>query len=134
MNFDNKFELNVLINLAAIDHIIEAREAKLIHIIGKANQLSVDEINEMIKHPEPISGFGVMTEDEKFDHLCYLVKMMKADGRIIIEEIEFCETIALRLGFKSGVIRELSMFIYSDLNINTDRDFLKVKAEKYFMR
>jgi hypothetical protein len=131
MFFDTKFELNVLINLAAIDHIIEAREARLIHMIGAANQLSKEEIEEMIRRPEPISGFGVMTPEEKFDHLCYLIRMMKADGRVITDEIEFCEIIAERLGYKKGVVRELSAHIYSDPTVHSNRDLLQKKAERF---
>lgn len=131
MLFNSRYELNVLINLAAIDHFIEEKESKLIHMIGKANHIPHAEIDAMIKHPEPISDFGAMLPDEKFDHLCYLIRMMKADGSIINEEIEFCETIAERLGYKRGVVKELSGHIYSDLNIHSDRDLLRKKADRY---
>lgn len=131
MLFNSKYELNVLINLAAIDHIIESKESNLIHLIGKANQISSEEIESMIKSPEPVSGFGIMTPDEKFDHLCYLIRMMKADGRVINDEIEFCETIAERLGFRKGVVRELSGHIYSDLIIHADKEHLRKMADKF---
>ena len=131
MLFDSKYELNVLINLAALDHIIEARESRLIHMIGKANQLSVDEINEMMRRPEPIYGFGVMTQDEKFEHLCYLIRMMKADGQVIGDEIDFCEAIAERLGYKSGVVRELSAHIYADIAVPSDMGLLLEKSERF---
>jgi len=132
MLFNSKYELNVLINLAALDHIIETREAKLIHLIGKANQLTAVEIDEMIKRPEPIQGFGVMTQDEKFEHLCYLIRMMKSDGQVIRDEIDFCETIAERLGYKKGVVRELSAHIYGDLSVPSDKELLYKKAERFF--
>ena len=132
MLFNSRYELNVLINLAALDHIIEAREARLIHMIGKANQIEPAEINQMIKRPEPIQGFAVMTPDEKFEHLFYLLRMMKADGQVITEEIDFCESIAERLGYKKGVIRELSAHIYSDISVTTDTQFLRKKADRFF--
>lgn len=131
MLFNRKYELNVLINLAALDHIIEAREAKLIHLIGKANQLSVNEIEEMIKHPEPVQGIGAMTSDEKFEHLYYLIRMMKADGQVIRDEIDFCEHIAERLGYKKGVVREISAHVYADINIQSDIEMIKKKAERF---
>lgn len=131
MLFDSKYELNVLINLAALDHIIEAREARLIHLIGKANQLTAPEIEEMMRRPEPINGFGVMTQDEKFEHLCYLIRMMKADGNVILDEIGFCETIAERLGYRKGVVRELSAHIYADIAVPSDMDFLREKSNRF---
>ena len=134
MLFDRKFELNVLITLAAIDHVVEARESRLIHLIGKSNQISQSEIDEMIKRPETIQGFGVMTDDEKFEHLCYLIRMMKADGHIIRDEIDFCETIASRLGYKRGVVRELSAHIYADIAVPADIDLLRTKAERFIKK
>jgi hypothetical protein len=131
MLYDSKYELNVLINLAALDHIIEARESRLIHMIGRANQLTTAEIDEMIRRPEPINGFGVMTQDEKFEHLWYLIRLMKADGQVIKNEIEFCETIAERLGYRKGVVRELSAHIYADIAVTSDIEFLRKKAEKF---
>lgn len=131
MTFSLKYELNVLINLAAIDHIIEAREAKLINMIGLANKLSKTEIDLMIKNPEPISGPHLMTEEEKFHHLCYLIQMMKADGRVLKDEIDFCESIATRLGYSKGVVRELSAHIYGDPSIHSNEDVLRKKADKY---
>jgi len=132
MLFNRKYELNVLINLAALDHIIEAKESKLIHMIGRANQIATVEIDEMIKRPEPIQGFNAMTSDEKFEQLCYLIRMMKADGQVITDEIDFCENIAQRLGYKKGVVRELSAHIFSDMSVTTDIELLRKKAERFF--
>lgn len=131
MHFSLKYELNVLINLAAIDHIIEPREAKLIYMIGMANKLTRAEVDGMIKNPEPINGPGMMTEDEKFHHLLYIIQMMKADGRVLKDEIEFCESIASRLGYSKGVVRELSAHIYGDPSIHSNEELLRKKAEKY---
>ncbi len=126
-----KYELNVLINLAAIDHIIEAREAKLIYMIGQANNISREEVDEMIRKPEPINGPGLMTDEEKFHHLCYIILMMKADGRVLKEEIDFCETIATRLGYQKGVVRELSAHIYGDPTVHGNKELLRQKAERF---
>ncbi len=132
MLFNSKYELNVLINLAALDHIIEARESRLIHMIGSANQIERTVVDEMIKRPEPVQGFGVMTADEKFEHLFYLIRMMKADGQVITEEIDFCENIAERLGYKKGVVRELSAHIYSDIAVTSDIELLRKKADRFY--
>ena len=69
MIFDKKSELNVLINLAASDKSVADREAKLIHLIGKANGFSKDEIDTMLSNPQPIGDISSLTPDEKFEHL-----------------------------------------------------------------
>ncbi|MBT1704719.1 TerB family tellurite resistance protein [Chryseosolibacter indicus] len=131
MIFDKKAELNVLINLAASDSQVAEREAKLIHMIGKANGLSVDEINQMIANPKPISNVTALTTDQKFEHLYYLIQLMKMDGQVFRSEIVFCEQIAEKLGYKKGVVAEISQHVYSDPSITADRDMIRKKADKY---
>lgn len=131
MTFNKKAELNVLINLAAIDSIMDAKEVALIHMIGKANGISVEEIDRMVATPQTILKLDDMTEDEKFEHLYYLVLMMKADGRVLRNEIDFCELIATRLGYKKGVIGSMSKHIYSDIAVHSDRQVLRMIAEQY---
>ena len=132
MIFDKKSELNVLINLAASDKSVADRESKLIHLIGKANGFSKEEIDTMLANPQPIGDISTLTPDEKFEHLYHLIQLMKMDGLVFRSEIVFCEQIAERLGYKRGVVGELSQHIYSDPSITADRDMLKDKAVKFY--
>jgi uncharacterized tellurite resistance protein B-like protein len=134
MLFNRKSELNVLINLAIIDHLMDAKEANLIRMIGKANQIPEAEVEDLIAHPQTITNIRQMTEDEKFEHLYFLITLMKADGRILKEEISFCEKIANRLGYESGVIGALSQHIYSTADIQSDRTLLRAKMDRYRIR
>jgi uncharacterized membrane protein YebE (DUF533 family) len=131
MIFDKKAELNVLINLAASDKNVAEKEAKLIHTIGKANGISTDEINQMLKNPQPINNLSTLTNDEKFEHLYYLIQLMKMDGQVFRSEVVFCEQIAEKLGYKKGVVAEISQHVYSDPSITADRDMIKKKANKF---
>lgn len=131
MIFDKKAELNVLINLAVSDKSVEDRESKLIQLIGQANGISKDEINQMLKSPQPIHDSSSLTPDQKFEHLYNLIQLMKMDGQVFRSEIVFCEQIAEKLGFKKAVVAEISQHVYSDPSITSDRDMVKKKAEKY---
>lgn len=131
MIFDKKAELNVLINLAASDKNVAERESKLIHAIGKANGITNEEIDTMLKNPKPIASIQTLTLDEKFEHLYYLIQLMKMDGQVFRSEIVFCEHIADKLGFKKGVVGEISQHVYSDPSITADRDMIRKKAEKF---
>ena len=126
-----KEQLNILINLAASDKLIEEREAKTIHMIGKASGLSRDEIEEMMKRPKPIGDLSTFSEDQKFANLYQLIQLMKTDGQVFKSEISFCEGIAERLGYKSEVISELAAKIYSDPSITSDRKSLMARAHKF---
>jgi len=131
MIFDKKAELNVLINLAASDKKVAERESKLVHLIGKANGISTQEIDTMLNNPKPIGTITSLTNDEKFEHLYYLIQLMKMDGQVFRSEIVFCEHIADKLGFKKGVVAEISQHVYSDPTITADRDMVKQKAMKF---
>lgn len=131
MIFDKKAELNVLINLAASDKNVAERESKLIHLIAKANGISKEEADSMLNNPKPIGDINSLTTDEKFVHLYQLIQLMKMDGQVFRSEIVFCEHIAEKLGFKKGVVAEISQHVYSDPSITADRDMIKDKALKY---
>ncbi|MBL7851423.1 MAG: TerB family tellurite resistance protein [Cyclobacteriaceae bacterium] len=126
-----KEKLNLLVNLAASDKLIDDREAKTIHMIGKAGGLSREEIDEMIKHPKPIGDLSTFTEDQKFENLYQLILMMKSDGQVFKSEIHFCESIADRLGYRKDVISELAAKVYSDPSITADRRGLMARAHKF---
>ena len=124
-------QLNILINLAASDSNIDEKEAKTIKVIGKANGIPEEEIDKMIKNPKPIGNLHTLTEDQKFESLYYLIQLMKSDGQVFKSEISFCEGIAEKLGYKKGVVAELSARIYSDPSITSDRKLLMDRARKF---
>lgn len=126
-----KEQLNILINLAASDMTVGDKEAKIINMIGKANGLSKDEIEAMMKSPQPVGDLSAFSEDQKFENLYHLIQMMKADGQVFKSEISFCEEIAEKLGYKKAVVAELSSRIYSDPTITADRGLLMDRARKF---
>lgn len=126
-----KDQLNVLINLAASDSTVAEKEAKVIHIIAKANGIPKDEVDEMLKKPKPIGSLYTLTEDQKFENLYHLIQLMKSDGQVFRSEIHFCEQVAEKLGYKKGVVAELSSRIYSDPSITADRKMLMDRAHKF---
>ena len=126
-----KEQLNVLINLAASDNKVAEKESKVIHMIGKANGMTKEEVDNMLKKPQPIGNLSNLTEDQKFENLYYLIQLMKSDGQVFKSEIHFCENVAERLGYKKGVVAELSTRIYSDPTITADRKLLMDRAHKF---
>jgi|SRR6478752_4820837 uncharacterized tellurite resistance protein B-like protein len=126
-----KEQLNVLINLAASDNSVAEKEAKVIHMIGKANGMTKEEVDGMLKKPQPIGNLSSFSEDQKFENLYHLIQLMKSDGQVFKSEIHFCEQVAEKLGYKKGVVAELSSRIYSDPTITADRKLLMDRAHKF---
>jgi hypothetical protein len=85
----------------------------------------------MIRHPQTVIRMSEMTPDEKFEHLYYLITLMKSDGKIFQNEIDFCEKIADKLGYRKGVVATMSQYIYSDINVRADRDLLRTKSDQF---
>src|SRR5277367_3875373 len=125
-----KEQLNVLINLAASDNTVADKESKVIHMIGKANGMTKEEVDAMLKKPEPIGNLSTLSEDQKFENLYHLIQLMKSDGQVFKSEIHFCEHVAEKLGYKKAVVAELSSRIYSDPSITADRKMLMDRAHK----
>lgn len=126
-----KKQLSLMIQLAISDNQLVEREERLIYNIGKLHGISEAEIKELIKKPEPIEPIEALSNDEKFQYLYMVIQMMKVDRQIFKSEIEFCKNLAVKLGFRKGVVAELSSKIYSDPTITADRDALKKSAFKY---
>ena len=123
----------MLVNLAASDNIIAEQEARHIRIIASAAGMSGDEVDEMLKDPQPIGSLSHLNDDEKFEYLYNVIQVMKIDGQVFKSEIVFCEQIAEKLGYKKKVVGELSSRIYSDPAITANRDALKSTAQKYLI-
>ena len=124
-------QLSILINMATVDGEVAEKEQKLILSIGKAGGLTEEEINKMIGDRIPVGDLTTLTADDKFEYLYSVVQLMKMDGKVFKSEIAYCEDLALKLGYKKGVVGELSKRIYSDPTITSDRMLLRRQADKY---
>jgi hypothetical protein len=127
-------QLSVLVHLSRVDKYVAPSESKLIHYIGALNGLSKDQIETLIDHPKPMPTLEGVNEDDRLDYLLNIVQLMKVDGKVFTSEIEFCEKIALKLGYLPGVIAELSQFTYADPEISTSKKFLRQLALKYLIK
>jgi hypothetical protein len=126
-----KSQLSSLIQLAIKDNDLGLKEQKWIFKIGESYGLSEEEINRLFKSPESIPNGNTLTSDEKFQYLYNVVQLMKIDSQVFKSEIDYCETLASRLGYKKSVIGMMSTMIYSDPSITADREMLKIKVQKY---
>ena len=124
-------QLNILIQLATIDGTLATKERKLIEHLEKVNNVSDDQIKELLNKPEPIPDLQFLSDDERFEYLYMVIQLMKVDGQVFKSEIVFCEDLAEKLGYKKKVVSELSKNIYSDPSITADRDMLRETASKF---
>ena len=132
MSKENK-QLSLLVHLSRVDNHVAERETKMIHYLGELKGLSFDEIERLINDPGEIPDITNLKPEEKFDWLFNIVQLMKIDGKVFQSEIDFCERVAIKLGYKPGVIANLSAYIYSDPDIITKKSYLRELADKHLI-
>lgn len=126
-------QISILAHLSKADNVVAEEEYRLIMFIADGLGITEERTKEIIENPRPISNLKSLPPDEKFTYLFNIIRMMKADGKVHSKEIKFCEKIALNLGYKPGVIAELSAYIYKDPTINSNRDFLRSVADQHLI-
>lgn len=126
-----KDQLSILVHLSKADKVIAKEERLLIHAVGRRHGLSEAEVDEIIELPNEIGhNLRELPTEEKFDYLFTVIQLMKIDKKIYQSEIQFCEKIAMKLGYKPGVVADLSQFIYSDPTMTSDPKHLRSIADK----
>lgn len=104
MDIVTRKKLNLLIQLAESDKHFAKSERELIYRIAKDRNFSEEEVNQLIKNPEPIGSLGALSPEQKLDYLLTSIELMFADQKIFDSELTFCQNIAIKLGFKKGII------------------------------
>jgi uncharacterized tellurite resistance protein B-like protein len=104
MDIVTRKKLNLLIQLAEADKHFARSEREMIYRIARDHSFSDEEVNLLIKNPEPIGSLGALSPDQKLDYLMTSIELVFADQKIFESEITFCRNIAIKLGFKKGII------------------------------
>ncbi len=125
--------LRLLIQLAKLDGNIDDAEVNLIMSIGKSNGLSEEEINQLFKLPTKAVDASMLSDAQKFDYIYSMVQLMKVDGEMHNNELRFCSEMAVKLGYREGVLFELVTNIVIDENMKTDRKALRKRVKPYLL-
>lgn len=104
-------QLKLLISLAQIDGKVAERERNYITNIGRANELSPADIEQLLEQRHQLIIPKELTDDQKFDYIFSLVQLMKIDERMYKEEMMFCTKIAENLGYNNQVMFELLLHV-----------------------
>jgi hypothetical protein len=104
MDIVTKKQLNILIQLAEADKNFAKIERELIFKIARERKFPEEIVLELIRNPEPIDSLGALSLDQKFEYLMSSVELVFVDQNVFESEIIFSKNIAIKLGFKKGVI------------------------------
>jgi len=104
MDIVTKKQLNILIQLAEADKHFAKIERDLIYKIARERHFSEETVADLIRNPEPIDSLGALSTDQKFEYLMSCIELIFVDQNVFESEIIFSKNIAIKLGFKKGVI------------------------------
>ena len=127
MDIVTKKQLNILIQLAEADKHFAKIERDLIFKIARERNFSDEEVNELIRNPQPIDSLGALSLDQKFDYLMSAIELVFVDQNVFESEIIFCKNIAIKLGFKKGVID----YFIENYEVKTRQEFREIAINNF---
>ena len=127
MDIVTRKQLNILIQLAEADKHFAKIEREMIFKIARDRKFSEEVVNSLIRNPEPIDSLGALSPDQKFDYLMSTVELVFVDQNVFESEILFSKNIAIKLGFKKGVID----YFIENFGKKTRSEFKEIALKDY---
>jgi hypothetical protein len=127
MDIVTKKQLNILIQLAEADKHFAKIERDLIFKIARERNFPDEEVNELIRNPQPIDSLGALSLDQKFDYLMSAIELIFVDQNVFESEIIFCKNIAIKLGFKKGIID----YFIENYELKTRQEFREIAVNDF---
>jgi uncharacterized tellurite resistance protein B-like protein len=127
MDIVTKKQLNILIQLAEADKHFAKIERDLIFKIARERKFPEEEVNDLIRNPPPLDSLGALSLDQKFEYLMSSIELVFADHNVFESEVIFCKNIAIKLGFKKGIID----FFIENYGKRTPEEFRQAAITEY---
>ncbi len=125
--------LQILVHLSIADKEFAKEEQKYIIEIGIAGGLAREEVESIVLGPYVPKDLESLSPKERVSYMINVIQLMKVDGKVRRSEIEFCEKIAVSLGYLPGVVADMSQYVYSNA-IMADHEKLEKIAKANSVR
>ncbi len=126
--------LNVLIQLAKIDGETDGSELELIRQIGASQNVSDEDIDRVLQDAEKMDALPPLehwTQEEKVELMIDLVLVMKIDGKIDKEEMDFGLKVTRKLGYNDDALIQLVSQIDEYSQEPITRELIKERVLSY---
>ena len=124
--------LNILVHLAKSDGHVSGEEKTMISRIGRENSLGPDEIELLINEPKPVGEIEDLPKEAKLELIIDIIRLMKIDNEVHQQEIKFCESISVKLGYNAEVVKDLSAHISNSAQENSNKKLLNEIINKFY--
>jgi len=126
-----KTHLSHLISLAFVDGKLTNNERKQIYSIGLLKGLRFEEIDQLFFNPE-FRYDKSMPKDEKFNQMYDLIYMSKTnDGFVDQQEIDLCNSIAIKLGINEEKSTSLIKTIIQCIENEVSKEITSMKVDAF---
>ena len=132
MDIVTKKQLDILIQLAKNDQDYAPEERAFIKNVANKYGVTPQQLKEIENNPESIGSLGALSVDQKLEYLVNILYLTKADGKILTNEVLFCQDVAIKLGFKIAVVDTLLTIINDTTIERINFTDLKRRVESYF--
>lgn len=96
-----------LIVLSLSDNTPSREEFEIITKVGARIGLEEADLKRILERPESIDFIAPQNDDERIEQLYEMVAVMMVDGKIDSREVDYCKSIAIKLGFMPEVIDDM---------------------------
>lgn len=129
-------KFRMMIRLALIDNEFESSEKEFIQEYARMHGISDEELETIIHEELESKGqhdpVSLQVDFEgKIEILTDLVRVMKADGKVFLSEIRFCEMMANTFGFDTKSIGFLSEVVHHDKNVPSSWNRIQHRMRRF---
>ena len=100
-----------LIMLALADGKASESELALIASVASHEELSQDEFDHLIEHPESVHIELPESDEQKLRYIEDMVALMMIDGDLDDKELAMCKLYAIELGYESTIVEKMILDI-----------------------
>ena len=131
---NNTAKFKALVGLAKADGEFDMHEKLFISYLAEQEGMSMDELKAKLKKGEKMSDLiQDLSYEEKIDILTYVVKLMKADGKVMLTEVKYCEKLATVFGFEEKSIGYLSGALNDNPRIAPNMGMIMRSMKNYLL-
>lgn len=128
----NNPHLSILVQMAQIDGETDETELELIRQIGKSENLSDDDIDKVIdttNHEGGVPSIENLSDKDKLELMTNLILVMKIDGIVHKNEMQFCLDMIDKMGYNKEAFYELVSSTTNDIMSDNDIQVIRDKAK-----
>ena len=124
---ERKSHFKTLVEVAIADGELARSEREFLGILGAKWGLSVKEVTAVLKKPGKVKFVPPKDPGDQLAQLFDIVMMMLVDGVIDRREMDYCMTVASRLGFRPSIVPSLVAKVIEAVKKGASKD--KVTSE-----